>query len=393
MVGVAFAAGFVVFGVVYSFGVFLKPVMADLGASSSAASAWYAISSVGFYFLGPFTGSVGDRYGPRAVTAAGAVAMSLGLVATAFIDSVWAGWITYGLGVGIGAACAHIPTFANVGGWFEGSRTKALGIAVAGTGCGMLVVPPLAAWLIEAFGWRWAIACLGAGSGIILGLSALLVRPAPGFSLAASGEPLGPTFRSASFLWMYASWVLATMALFVPLVFLPAFAIQNGADPVAASWLISILGGTSIGGRVGIGFVGTSIGVVARFKIAVLAMAASYLLWLALPGFLWLIVFAALLGLAYGVRIALVAPVVIELFGAKGLGALLGVFFTASGIAGLLGPLLASAIFDFTGSHAATIIAAVCMGFLGFLAIVPLKPDPGALAASSSQAGGKASPA
>jgi MFS family permease len=275
MVGVAFSAGFVVFGVVYSFGVFLKPVMADLGASSSATSAWYAISSIGFYFLGPLTGSIGDRYGPRAVTAAGAIAMSLGLVATAFINSVWAGWVTYGLGVGIGAACAHIPTFANVGGWFEGSRTKALGIAVAGTGCGMLVVPPLAAWLIEAFGWRWAITCLGAGSGIILGLSALLVRPVPGFSPAAPGEPLRPALRSASFLWMYTSWVLATMALFVPLVFLPTFAIQNGADPVAASWLISILGGTSIVGRVGTGFVGKAIGVVQGFKIAVLSMARA----------------------------------------------------------------------------------------------------------------------
>lgn len=62
MVAVAFAAGFVVFGVVYSFG-----EMADLGASSSATSAWYAISSIGFYFLGPFTGAIGDRSGPRAV--------------------------------------------------------------------------------------------------------------------------------------------------------------------------------------------------------------------------------------------------------------------------------------------------------------------------------------
>lgn len=364
------------FGVIYSFGVFLKPVMADLGASSSATSAWYAISSIGFYFLGPFTGAIGDRYGPRAVTMAGALAMGAGLVATAFIDSVWAGYVTYGLGVGLGAACAHIPTFANVGGWFNRQRTRALGIAVAGTGCGMLIVPPLAAWLIEAAGWRWAIGSLGAASGIVLALCALLVRPGPGFSSSASSEPLVPVLRSAAFVWLYTSWVLATMALFVPLVFLPAFAVQKGADPIAASWLISVLGGTSIAGRIGIGYIGDKIGVVPLFKLAVLGMASSYLLWLASPTFGWLVVFSAILGLAYGIRIALVAPVMIEMFGAKGLGALLGVFFTASGVAGLLGPMAAGAVLDRTGSGTAAIMSAVAMGILGLIAILPLNSSP-----------------
>ena len=373
MVGVSFAASFVAFGVVYSFGVFLKPVMTDLGSSSSATSTWYATASFGFYFLGPFTGAFSDRYGPRAATAVSAVAIGLGLVATAFVDNVWIGCVTYGLGVGIGAACAHIPTFANLGGWFERSRTQAFGIAVAGTGCGMLVVPPLAASLIDLLGWRSAMGWLGAASAIVLGISAMLVRPPPRASNTAAAGPVGPIIRSAPFLWLYASWTLGTMALFVPLVFLPAFAVHNGADPIAASWLISILGGASILGRVAIGYVDKTIGVVPGFKVAVLAMAASYLLWLALPSFAWNVIFAAVLGTAYGVRIALVAPVLIELFGATGLGALLGAFFTASGIAGLLGPLLAGAIFDLSGSQASAVLTAVAMGFLGLLAALPLR--------------------
>jgi MFS family permease len=68
--------------------------------------------------------------------------MAGGLAATAFADSIWVAYLTYGLGVGVGAACAYIPTFAILGGWFDRWRTRALGIAAAGTGCGMLVVPP-----------------------------------------------------------------------------------------------------------------------------------------------------------------------------------------------------------------------------------------------------------
>jgi hypothetical protein len=41
MAAVAFAVGFIVFGVVYSFGVFLEPIMADLGSNRSATSALY----------------------------------------------------------------------------------------------------------------------------------------------------------------------------------------------------------------------------------------------------------------------------------------------------------------------------------------------------------------
>ena len=56
----------------------------------------------------------------------------------------------YGLGAGIGASCVYIPTLALVGGWFTRHRTTALGLAATGTGCGTLLIPPLAAVLIQA---------------------------------------------------------------------------------------------------------------------------------------------------------------------------------------------------------------------------------------------------
>ena len=127
-----FAVDFTVFGVIYSFGVFLEPIMADLGSSRSATSAFYAISSSVFYFLGPATGSVGDRLGPRVITGFGALGMAGGLAATAFVTDIGTAYLTYGLGVGIGAACAYIPTFTVVGGWFEKWRTRALSIATTG---------------------------------------------------------------------------------------------------------------------------------------------------------------------------------------------------------------------------------------------------------------------
>lgn len=373
MAGVAFAVGFIVFGVVYSFGVFLEPIMADLGSGRSATSALYAISSSVFYFLGPATGWIGDRVGPRVITAGGALAMAGGLAATAFAPDIGTAYVTYGLGVGLGAACTYIPTFAVLGGWFNRWRTRALSIAAAGTGLGMLALPPLSAVLIERFGWRTAFLALAAISGIVLAISAVLVRPAPPRPDAPTSEPLGVTLRSRAFGLIYVSWVLGTMALFVPLVFLPAFAVGGGANPVAASWLISIVGGASVLGRLGIGYVRSSEGTLRLYKASILAMAGSYLIWLLLPAYGWLVVFAAVLGLAYGVRIALVAPVLIELFGIGQLGGLLGSFFTATGIAGLAGPMLASFAVDYWGGHTGSILVALCLGTLGFVFALPLR--------------------
>lgn len=372
----AFAVGFIVFGVIYSFGLFLEPMMADLGASRSATSTLYAISSGAFYFLGPATGSIGDRFGPRAVASIGALLMAVGLTATAFVPDVRLAYLTYGIGVGVGAACAYIPTFAVLGGWFDRWRTRAMGIAATGTGLGMLALPPLSAVIIERSGWRTACLILAAISGTVLAVSASLVRPAPDAVNPEPREPLGTALRSAAFMHLYLSWVLGTIGLFVPLIFLPAFAIARGADPIAAAWLISIVGGASIVGRLGIGMVVSATGALFIYKLSVLAMAVSYVLWLLLPGYAGLMFFAAVLGVAYGVRISLVAPVLVGLFGSRRLGGLLGTFFTATGIASVVTPAATGIVIGHWGSDIAGAGLALVFGILAFILILPLREAP-----------------
>ena len=51
MVAAAFLASFVVFGVIYSFGVFLKPMAAEFHTSATAASAFFSITAAVYYSL------------------------------------------------------------------------------------------------------------------------------------------------------------------------------------------------------------------------------------------------------------------------------------------------------------------------------------------------------
>jgi MFS family permease len=368
----AFTAGFVVFGVMYSFGVSFTPMEAEFHASRTETAVFFAITGMIFYSFGSITGWLSDRFGPQRIVATGAVIMGAGLALTAAAPRMWIGYLAYGAGVGLGASCAYVPTLALVGGWFTRHRTTALGLAAAGTGCGTLLMPPVAAVLIQAYGWRTTYVLFGAGSFMLLLLCARFARPSP-FVQIAQATSLRHVVRSRPFVLLYLSWVFATTGLVIAMVFLSPFALATGASPVAASALISIIGGMSILGRGGIGYISRKVGSVPLYKLSVLVMAASYLLWLPSTGFGWLVAFSAMLGFGYGLRIALTPVVLIEYFGLGNSGAVLGAFLSASSISAVCGPLMAGLIIDHTGSYQLGVAFALVMGLLGFIAVVPLR--------------------
>ena len=113
------------------------------------------------------TGRLADRVGPRPVVLAGAASMGLGLVLTSLVGSIWLGYVTYGLLIGIATSCCYVPMVANVGAWFEAKRATALGVAVAGIGLGTLLGPLITDRLIEAHGWRatYRILAVAVGRG------------------------------------------------------------------------------------------------------------------------------------------------------------------------------------------------------------------------------------
>jgi MFS family permease len=373
MVAVVFLAGFVVFGIIYSFGVFFKPMADEFHASAAAASGFFSFTSVVQYSLGAFTGRLTDRFGPRCVVTVGAVAFGLGLGLTALASRLWFGYLAYGVGVGIGAACCYVPTLAVIGGWFVRRRNTALGIASAGGGCGMIVLPPLAAVLIHHYGWRATNLIFGFAATVVLfGCAVVVKSPPTAPSTSVTEYSLTHVFRSREFALLYLSWMLATTALFVPFVFLPVFARDHGVNEVAAAGLVSAIGGASVIGRVALGPLGDRLAVLPLFKLTVFIMGISYVIWLLSSSYESLLFFALVLGIGYGSRISLVPGVLIECFGLQNLGTVLGVFFSASGLSALLGPLLAGLAVDLTGSYSGAIVVALATGFLGFIAIVPL---------------------
>jgi MFS family permease len=367
----AFTSMFAVFGVAYSFGAFFEPMADELGSGRGATSLVFSITAFTYFALGAVSGLAVDRFGPRPVLVVGALVMGAGLLLTSRTTSIGVGYLTYGAGVGIGVACGYVPMVAVVGGWFDRRRSAALGVAVAGIGLGTVVVVPVAAALIDAYGWRTTYVVFAAGSSAMLLLAAALAERPPRSVSATGTLTLRQAVRTRAFVSLYGSSTLLSLALFQVFVYLPDFAEDEGATTVSAAALVSVVGGASIAGRLVLGPVADRIGRIRTYRACFAVMAGSFGIWLVAPSYVWLVVFALVLGGSYGGFIALSPAVAAEVFGVTNLGRLVGVLYTGAGLGALLGPPLAGLLIDASGYRwaiAASMVAAIA----ATVALVPL---------------------
>jgi MFS family permease len=389
MVAVTFASTFTVFGVAYSFGAFLESMSDEFDTGRGLTALFFSLTTCLYFTLGLVTGAWSDRSGPRPVLLAGALALGCGLLLTAAAPNIWVGLATYSLGVGVAVACGYVPMVSVVGGWFERHRTAALGVAVAGIGAGTLVMAPTSSWLIEVHGWRGAYVFLGVGGAAVLAACAAVAAPPPtGGHGTEPPPPLRVVARLVAFRALYGSALLMSLALFVPFVFLAAYAEDRGISTGLAAALVGFIGGASIVGRLALGLIAPRFGLTRVYRSCFAVMSVGFALWLVAGDRYWLlVVFTVVLGVAYGGFIALSPAVAAEAFGPRGLGGLLGALYTSAAIGGLFGPPLAGALIDATGSYAPAIALATaltCGAFVVLLFLPDGRAEPTAQAAGRS---------
>ena len=351
-------ATFAVFGVVYSFGAVFTAIREEFGVGKGQAALFFSITTFIYFVVGVFTGRLADRYGPRPLLLAGALSIGLGLFLTSLVNNILLGYLTYGVGAGIGVGCAYVPMVATVGGWFEKDRTKAMGVAVAGIGVGTLVGAPLAKHLVIAYGWRNAFVVLGVGSAALLALASIGARRPPGSGTQEPPPPLRLLLKDPKFIWLYVSMTFLSSGLFVPMVYLDDYLESQGRP--GGALLIGIIGATSVVGRLALGAVASKVDLMRLYQICVMALGASYVIWLlAGANYTSLVVFAVCMGTAYGGWIALSPAVTAYLFGPIGLGGVLGALYTSAGIGGLVGPPVIGVVIDATNYKTAIGLAIV----------------------------------
>lgn len=109
------------------------------------------------YGLGQlFGGRIVDRFGVKRTYGVAVAAWSLACIAHAFGQGVKS-FAGARVALGLGEAVNFPAAFKAVAEWFpRAERSLAVGFVTLGVGFGSMITPPLAGWLIIAFGWQWA---------------------------------------------------------------------------------------------------------------------------------------------------------------------------------------------------------------------------------------------
>ncbi|XP_045459122.1 monocarboxylate transporter 13 [Melitaea cinxia] len=178
-------------GMTYSFGVFYAEFLTYFN-EGKGKTAWIVSILVGVTLSsGPVSSSFVNRWGCRSVTVAGALLSAICVTISAFANNVTTLIFTIGLGSGMGFGLIYLPAIVSVTVWFERYRSLATGIAVCGSGLGTFLFAPITSALIDYYGWRGAMAIIGAFilNCIPLGL---IFKPVPERPRTPVTEPMLP---------------------------------------------------------------------------------------------------------------------------------------------------------------------------------------------------------
>ena len=366
----AFTLMFVGFGAAYSFVAFFRAFQEEFSASRGHVAAVFSVAAFLWFALGAPGGMLADRFGPRRVSLAGIACLAAGLTGAAFAPSIEVLYATFSIGLGLGIGLTYVPSVGAVQPWFTHNRAFASGIAVAGIGAGNLLVPPLAAWWIELYGWRGAYLALAALCLALGGAAAAVIDNRPdgaprGVAPPPPGATLRAALRSRLFWSLYATLLLPMFGCFVPMVHLGPYAVDAGHPEAVGVLLVSLIGLGSLLGRFGIGAFADRVGRIAALAWMFAGMGAMLIAWWASTSVWALGSMAVVFGMLYGGFVATLPAVVMDLFGGRAVAGIIGCLYTAAGIGTLAGPPLAGAAFDAWGSYDAPILGAAALSLAG----------------------------
>ena len=178
---------------VFAFGVFLKPVTQDLHVGREFFSSGLILNSTLSALSTLPLGWMLDRWGVRRVMVVGLIFYSLGVAAYSFMTAApLMMYLAFGLAGLFGCIGSPVPYGAAITMWFDRQRGLAIGIAMAGVGLGVAVVPQIAAFYIGHFGWRTAYLVLAATVFAIAWLPVALFVREPTHKDAAKHVDIAP---------------------------------------------------------------------------------------------------------------------------------------------------------------------------------------------------------
>ena len=373
MVLVVFTLSGLAFGSMASISVFLKPVSLEFGWSRGQTSFAYTIASFASAAFGVIWGQVADKYGTKWFGLAGAISMSLTLLALSSLDSIYQFYLLYFLFGALGSALLFSPLYANVGFWFRENPGLALGIAASGGAVGQAFIPHLSGILILSYGWQSAYIYLAL---IYISISlpiSLLIKESPwrvdARSDAISEERNFPLSEKAVVAWISFAVIFCCVCMSVPIMHLVPLLTDKGFSLEFSTFVLMLLMICGAFGRIFGGMLGDYIGALPGYFLMSLGQTIFVVWFPHLVSPLGIYVVAALFGFTYsGVMSSILVctrMMVSAKFGARAMS--LTSFFGWIGMG--LGGFLGGYLFDIYGDYTWAFTIAGISGFINLIVL------------------------
>ena len=166
-------------GIIYGWSILKAPLAEEFGWSSSALSLNFTLTMCFFCLGGMLGGVLLKRFPFRSVCILAACLSMIGFVSAASLEGkIGRLYFSYGFLAGLGIGIAYNSIISTVSAWFPDKKGLCSGVLMMGFGASALVVGSLADRMIAnpSFGWRGTYRSLGYALGIILFMTALILK-------------------------------------------------------------------------------------------------------------------------------------------------------------------------------------------------------------------------
>src|ERR1700681_512226 len=345
--------------ILYTLGLFIKPLNAEFGWHRASISAAGGIAAIASAITIPFVGSLIDRWGVRTVLLPIVVlcASSVALIALT-PKSVVVFMLLFAITGVLGSGQGPLGYAKCVSAWFDDRRGLALGITMSGIGLGAALVPQYTQFLIGNFGWRAAYLGLGLLTLMIAFPAVFLFVREPAAAKTSTGDERAqsaaardrlPDLEVREALGGRRFWLIACSLLLVSTVTqgmvvhtVPLLTDKGYSSETAATLMIAV-GLSTMAGRLLSGYL------VDRFFAP---FVAAFFFLLPCLGIYLLdstispVVGIISLGLASGTEIDMIGFLTSRYFGMKRFGQLYGYLFASFVVGSAVGPSMMGLAFE-----------------------------------------------
>ncbi|HJP23462.1 MAG: MFS transporter [Alphaproteobacteria bacterium] len=361
-----------------SFGLFLRPVSADLGWGREIFAFGMALQNLLWGVFQPVAGAIADRFGAGRVIAGGGVLYALGLYVMSTTSSPLDFHVSAGLLIGMAQSGAGLSVVLGAAGraFPEERRSWALGVITAAGSLGQFSIVPLGQAFLSAYGWQVSFALLGIIALLIVPMApALRGRAEP--LTAADDQTLGQALREAV---THKGFLLLTLGFYVCGfhvafigVHLPAYLVDRGASAELGAWALALIGLFNIVGSYTAGVLGGRRSKKYLLSTIYVLRAAAFFGFIIVPVTVTsTVLFSAAIGLLWLSTIPLTSGLVAQIFGPRYMATLFGVVFFGHQLGSFTGVWLGGYLFDTTGSYDVVWWAGVALGIAAAIVHWPI---------------------